>query len=500
MMGSPPPLHNPQDPSDLDDSSKYAQISPPPSRDGVSLTTIAPQPGPMHFESDSSDEEAKIEMDGAPAVSPDNRQTLPESHCPFSRTTTWSKLVDFEDRQVPIVVEANFTRKYPESTKPIQHWVFYRRNYFGVAVQYLFEPPGDSISGELYLYTSEGSPRVPVKAIELRMKAVKMGEYGEETELVMHDSKRVEIVPRPPLAQKMKPNGPDPQNLYSKSTGGSDGNTRLHPNHTFLRCQFRKATQNNGVRSKMQEYFRIVIEAYAEVFINSSGKSRRESHKIGSTTSGRIVTRGRCPQSFEIYDPANPNHSRRKPPKGQDERRNNKGSRPAGVVKKHGSSSTRGHTNQAPKTGPSQRSQRTSFSTKASSSRAGPTWKPKGCSSSDATLLCGIASPPMTPEDKIPKTLLLPSAGVLSNSSVQIGPQTLLQREQLGSHEEFYSSEVDQVAEVQDRHSHHVAAQLGPHGFSFGLPDNASPTQRSDLSLVGYGDASNPWELIDPSW
>lgn len=281
------------------------------------------------YERSSNVDEGVIDSNGGTASL---QQHLPESFCPFSQTISWRTLYDSHGLAVPANIYAKFTRAYLVDSSGVQHHhILYRRNYFAVAVNYTLRPPTEHVDPALYMY--DDNSRCLVKTVSLRMRAVKDHEHGEEVILSIFTSKRgPPIYPPPLLEQKMQPNMRDYADVYSESTGY--GRDLLHrPIHyTFTRLQFRKATENNGARRRGQSYYRIVVEMYASVVWPSG---QEEQVKVASTISGLLLVRGRCPNSFEPYDPTN---KKRKPAKVRQGRPNVKKARPKDVDKKKGPS------------------------------------------------------------------------------------------------------------------------------------------------------------------
>ena len=294
------------------------------------------------FESESESSHIDISDDGTgtptnasesetPSVPDDRfhkRKLLAQSRCPFGETKTWVPLYDSSSERVSVVLHASFKNEYSEDDKAKpRHHIVYRRNYFGVAMKYTLKSAEESMRGRLHFL--DGSSENFVDGLSVRMRAVKDFEEGEDIPLSVFSPKRgTPINPPPHLEQRMQPDMPGHCHVYDESTGYSQNITDLPDSHDFLRLQFRKATPNNGKRRKGQTFFRVVGELWATV-IESSHKET--SIKIASTISGPLLVRGRCPNSFEPY---NPNNRKRKPRKDLHRIGKKKLLRPAAVSRK----------------------------------------------------------------------------------------------------------------------------------------------------------------------
>ncbi len=242
---------------------------------------------------------------------PDPQQSSSESPCPFGTTTQHRALHDLRGVAVSTDLHANFAKSYLKgNTTGKAYHITYRRNYFAVAMHYQLKLPVGPVGGNLYVI--DGNASHPVTALSMRMRAVKNHEQGEDVALSSFTTKRGRpIYPSPPLVQKMQPNMAGSPQVYVESTGHGCSVLDRPIHHTFSHLQYRKATDNNGIRRKGQFFFHIVVELVAS-FVSASGKE--DSLLVASTMSGPLLVRGRCPNSFE---PHNPSNKKRKPAKVQ---------------------------------------------------------------------------------------------------------------------------------------------------------------------------------------
>ncbi|TKX27594.1 DNA binding protein [Elsinoe australis] len=79
--------------------------------------------------------------------------------------------------------------------------------------------------------------------------------------------------------------------------GTNDG---IRRQHCFDRLQFQKATNNNGKRRALQQYYFIKVELYAD--IREDGAARPEWDLVAHRISERLVIRGRSPNHYKEED------------------------------------------------------------------------------------------------------------------------------------------------------------------------------------------------------
>ena len=85
--------------------------------------------------------------------------------------------------------------------------------------------------------------------------------------------------------------------------------TKVHPAHStgeieeesivFERLQFQKATANNGKRRAVQQYFRIIVELFAEVEDSPHAHGENQVVKIARCSSDPLIVRGRSPGHYQ---------------------------------------------------------------------------------------------------------------------------------------------------------------------------------------------------------
>ena len=417
-------------------------------------------------------------------LGPNLDQDLSKSFCLFSVTTPWRVLYDRRDQAVPCSVHAKFAREYLEDrTNHPPHHIIYRRNYFAISVDYTLAPPTGSAKGNLFV--CDDNTRHRVRALGIRVRAAKNHEHGEDVAVSVFTAKRgPPINPAPPLEQKMQPNVPGNSSVYAESTGhGSDA---LHRPiyHTFPRLQFRKATDNNGMRRKGQSFFRVVVELRALIM---RGSGEEEWVQIASTVSGPLLVRGRCPNSFEPYDPKN---RKRKPPRDQSQRPHVKGARPTGIftIKRASKIAARQRQRRIPSL---------TVSDTMSDSISGYATP----MTTESTVLSAPESPVMVPRKEIPPNLRLP---ILNEKR---GASTFLKSEDHSSEDDrtiMFSKKFDaphpcreMTTRAEDLQRHRVAAQLDLHSFDFTSPDYANLTPRSTPAMQEHVNTAITWELAD---
>ncbi|CAD6568814.1 MAG: hypothetical protein ASARMPREDX12_001853 [Alectoria sarmentosa] len=179
-------------------------------------------------------------------------------------------------------------------------WILYRRNYYGIQGSYALHPsPDPSPEETLWLDGDDHKPKLVV-AVYMRMRGVVDSETGPIIPIVVFNAKRKPLHPgdNPPPApdrQRMKPIREGSTKLYVPSTGDRADNINVPMNHTWPRNQFRAATQNNGSRRTEQQFYHVVVELMAEVFVDGTP----QSFIVASVMSEPLVVRGRCPLSFK---------------------------------------------------------------------------------------------------------------------------------------------------------------------------------------------------------
>ena len=350
---------------------------------------------------------SEFEAQGSSGRQPRTHTPLVETLCPFGPTAVRKVLWNSHAQSVPVTIHAKFARQYLEDRAgPQPYHIMYRRNYFAVSINYSLSPATRPATG--YLYLNEQGLHQQIKALGVRTRAVNSKEHGENVPISVFTAKRgPPMNPAPPLERELQPNMQRGINIYPDSTGHGDDVRHRPIHHTFQRLQFRKATENNGVRRRGQSFYHIVVELRALVIGRTGGD---EWVKVASTISGPILVRGRCPNSFEPYDPKN---LKRRPQKNQQARPERAAARPPGVTKHRGPSKKQGRTSVTAKTNTKQQKGRRS-STETYDSTPTLTSGSHTRAKNSVTSLKESDSPLMTPWYKIPPEKRLPLPNEIS--------------------------------------------------------------------------------------
>ena len=240
-------------------------------------------------------------------------QRLQNSWIPWESYRESNELYDEDGNRVEVIVKATTGKEYGEETVDgHRHHVMYRRNYFKVEGRYWLTPAGKNTG---LLYVKLGGNMVPVEEICATVRGVVEGNMTNKIEICTFDAGRNRLN-QEPLTIALAPS--NNESVFEESTAVNEPNKL----GTWLRMQWRKATDHNGTRrAKRSSTFNIVMRLKVRVCARDSGRQHRgagsspgtELVNIGYCISGPIQARGRCPQSFEEYDPTNVNHKRRRP-------------------------------------------------------------------------------------------------------------------------------------------------------------------------------------------
>ena len=255
------------------------------------------------------------DVDGSNTTGTSQLQKLQKSWIPWESYTELSQLFDEDGNRVEVVLRATTAKQYGEETvNGHRHHVMYRRNYFRVEAQYWLTTTGKE-TGRLYV-NLEGAI-VPVEAVCATVRGAVDGDLSREVEISTFNTARTKLS-RGPLTLPLTPSNAEP--VFAESTA-VHGSNELG---TWLRMQWRKATENNGARrAKRSSTYNIVMRFMVRVPLRHSRRQQRDAGsfpgteliQIGYCISGPIQARGRCPQSFEEYDPTDVDHKRRRPNK-----------------------------------------------------------------------------------------------------------------------------------------------------------------------------------------
>ena len=259
-------------------------------------------------------------------------QTLQKSWIPWDPYIELIQLFNEDGNRVEVVGRATTTKQYGEETvNGHRHHVMYRRNYFKVEGQYCLTTTGKT-TGRLYVNLD--GDIVPVEAVCATVRGAIDGNLAREMEISTFTTRRKKL-DEGPLTLPLTPSNAEP--VFEESTAGNGSNEL----GTWLRMQWRRATENNGARrAKNSSNYHIVMRLMVQVRARRSRPQRGEAGSspgtelvnIGYCMSGPIQARGRCPKTFEKYDPTNVDHKRRRP---------NKDTPPKGPLAKRFDSKTR---------------------------------------------------------------------------------------------------------------------------------------------------------------
>lgn len=263
--------------------------------------------------SDGDDQDEEFEDDSS--IGTGHLQTLQKSWIPWDSYTELIQLYNEDGNRVEVVGKVTTTKQYGEETvNGHRHHVMYRRNYFKVEGQYCLTTIGKK-TGQLYVNLD--GDIVPVEAVCATVRGVINGDLAKEMDISTFTTRRKKL-DEGPLTFPLSPSNAEP--VFEESTAGN-GPNKLG---TWLRMQWRRATENNGARrAKNSSNYNIVMRLMVQVRGRNSRRQRREAGSspgtklidIGYCMSGPIQARGRCPKTFEKYDPTNVDHKRRRPNK-----------------------------------------------------------------------------------------------------------------------------------------------------------------------------------------
>ena len=238
----------------------------------------------------------------------------------FGRTTTHNRLFDVKKDEVLANLNAKCDNDYLEEKKPKPHHAIYRRNYIPITATYNLESNSRAKDGLLFVHDPETAIPLKVHALVLAIQGISaLHEAEVGTAVVLREFNAARNDLWQPHVHRVRPNNPeDPghEKWFPQSTGHWDSGKDGTPIKlcTWKRLQFRTATANNGFVARADPKFhKFIVEIRARV-----GRDRDDDSNeilIATSISGGFQTRGRCPQSFEVYREDDKRHSRRKPPK-----------------------------------------------------------------------------------------------------------------------------------------------------------------------------------------
>jgi meiosis-specific transcription factor NDT80 len=189
-------------------------------------------------------------------------------------------------------------------------WTCYRRNYFACLCSYTLTPHYPN--SMLQFTPSNSTQTVQVCSLLMSISAVVADNDQHSIDLVQHTPKRDKGPTTKPEKVALQPKqhiGHHTLNVFSDGStvghgrgifGDTLGSVQANgqspqTEHTFERIQFKQATQNNGKRRAAQQYYRLVIELWAD-----TGSQRSEHHvKVAIRRSAKMIVRGRSPGHYQ---------------------------------------------------------------------------------------------------------------------------------------------------------------------------------------------------------
>jgi len=186
-------------------------------------------------------------------------------------------------------------------------WTCYRRNYFQLSVAYSLSSPNPALTNDNLLRTGimldYHGRQERVTGFKITIGARVYASDQKIIDLVQHTPKRDKGPQLKPALNLMLPGGDVERHSYHESTEDSEDRPALSGNIpegevprvvTFERIQFKQATANNGKRRAAQQYFSLIVEAYAVIL----GPQGQEEIRVAVTKSSPVVVRGRSPGHY----------------------------------------------------------------------------------------------------------------------------------------------------------------------------------------------------------
>lgn len=190
-------------------------------------------------------------------------------------------------------------------------WTCYRRNYFQLSVAYNLRCPNPGLLDESLLQqgvcVDYHGRQERVRGFKLTIGARVYGADVKIIDLVQHTPKRDKGPQIKPALNLMLPGGDVERHQHHETTdeegsvsapgtvlSGSIPEGEIPKVVTYERIQFKQATANNGKRRAAQQYFSLVVEAYATIL----GAKGTEDILVAITKSSPVVVRGRSPGHY----------------------------------------------------------------------------------------------------------------------------------------------------------------------------------------------------------
>ena len=193
-------------------------------------------------------------------------------------------------------------------------WTCYRRNYFQISVAYSLSSPNPNMANEglinAGIMLDYHGRQERVRGFKLTIGARVCGSDAKIIDLVQHTPKRDKGPQLKPALNFMTPGGDvERHGHHDINDSGDDEKAALSGTIlegeapkvvTYERIQFKQATANNGKRRAAQQYFSLIVEAYATIL----GSQGEEDIRVAVTKSSPVVVRGRSPGHYSDTPPA----------------------------------------------------------------------------------------------------------------------------------------------------------------------------------------------------
>jgi hypothetical protein len=202
-------------------------------------------------------------------------------------------------------------------------WTCYRRNYFQLTVAYSISSPNPALSNEALLgagiMLDYHGRQERVTGFKITIGARVHASDQKIIDLVQHTPKRDKGPQLKPALNLMMPGGDVERHAHHDSTDIDEEKAALSGNIaegdlprvvTYERIQFKQATANNGKRRAAQQYFSLIVEAYAVIL----GAQGTEDVRVAVVSSRPVVVRGRSPGHYSDNFPAEGVQTIKRPP------------------------------------------------------------------------------------------------------------------------------------------------------------------------------------------
>ena len=203
-------------------------------------------------------------------------------------------------------------------------WTCYRRNYFSIACGYGLKPSQTSFP--IYVKRNDilgGAARIT--AFAMSISAIVDDSAGKPVDLIQHTPKRDKGPQLRPDRIRLAPYPDDSLGMFSGALAAGRIHHEYDPAPTagaaaavssaggesptmtqFERIQFKSATANNGKRRAAQQYYRLVVDLFADV--GTSFETEGRWIKVAERSSAPVVVRGRSPGHYQDDRRGNPSN------------------------------------------------------------------------------------------------------------------------------------------------------------------------------------------------